>query len=154
MPFDDDDATSHLPKGTARYIDRLFRLQRYENLDPVIKICRNGLQMMAFPELADGKSTEHRLETPDGLRYNLFRYAKFEELIFHENDGLLVRLSYHCPRILRGRAMGKSSVLEKGMMVALLVMHEDSPEVNVVFFEVHLRESTVSSPYASTPRVC
>ena len=64
--------------------------------------------------------------------------------MFHEFMGAMFRLSFECPRKLRGLSIHSSSLLEKGKMCALLAVHDETQEVNVILFEPFLREGTVS----------
>ena len=131
----------HLPQGPARYLDIQFRQLRHESIEPIVDACYHGLQALVFAKEA---SPDHHRETPRGVRYSCFCNVESEELLFHERDGLMARLSYDCPFKLRGRAISKSGIFEEGKMVCLVARHEETEAVNVIMMEVFLRESSVS----------
>jgi hypothetical protein len=132
-------AWSHLPDGKQRYLDKLFRYLRQDNIEPIIDMIHDACRsIVSSPQ----NSFDHCRETMTGGRYKLFGEVGFEDLTFDEKRGPNVRLSYRCPVLLSGRRIHDSSVLEEGMLVALVTIHEDSKELNVIFFTVHLREST------------
>ena len=131
------------PPGTDRLIDRCFRQLRYDNINGVIDACYHAMQQLVVQQETEGyQDYQHRLETPSGFRYSLFRKVDFEELLFHDSKGVALRVSYDCPRSLQGRRMHSSGLLEEGMLVALVGFDKDVAEVDTIFFEVHLREST------------
>ena len=100
---------------------------------------------MASTMLDESCASKLKLETACGNHYNLFTLVEFEELAFDEYQGLIVRLSYDCPKRLRGRAMNTAKILEHGKLCTLLAVHEDGT-LNTVMFNVFLRQSTVSFP--------
>ncbi|MCJ1476027.1 hypothetical protein MMC13_004691 [Lambiella insularis] len=144
MPSKAADQPHHLPSGIPRYLDVAFRHLRYENIEPIIDLCYHGMQ-----QLVASKQEETRIDYRFGLetfqrrRYSLFRNVAFEELIFHERKGAIVRLSYDCPRVLQGFKIHRmSGLFEEGMLCSLIGLHEDSDELTTTFFRVHLLEST------------
>jgi hypothetical protein len=86
------------------------------------------------------------MQTPNGTRYSLFRGVEFEALSFQGKNGALMRISFDCPRSLEKNRIHKSTVLEHGMMCAIMSLHDDMDELTTTFFEVHMKESTVSTP--------
>ena len=132
-----------LPPGTNRLIDRCFRQLRYDNINSVIDACYHAMQQLVTQQETQGyHDYQYGLETPNGFRYSLFRKVAFEELLYHDGKGVVLRVSYDCPRALQGRRMHSSGLLEDGMLVALVGLDKDAGEVDTIFFEVHLREST------------
>ncbi|KAI9810893.1 MAG: hypothetical protein M1827_005752 [Pycnora praestabilis] len=145
MPPKNFNLKHFLEAGQARLLDTLFRQLRYDSVEAVIDICYYASQIMAQAAKEDNGryfELQTRLETPSGNRFLLFRDVEVEELIFHEHKGIIVRLSYSCPPWLRGRKMHSSSVLEEGMLVALIGIDEEDSGLSIIFFETFLREST------------
>ena len=86
-----------------------------------------------------------RQETPQGNRYSFLQDVKFESMMFNDLFGTIFRVSFECPYKLRGQSLLSSSLLEKSKMCALLAIHDETKEVNVLLFEVYQRETTVGS---------
>ena len=126
----------------TRLLDCHFRQLRQDNIEGIIDACYDGFQKAIWPAQP---IYDHRQETPRGTRYTFLQDVKFESVMFHEYMGAIFRLSYECPRNLRGPAILSSSMFEKGKMCALLAIHDDTHKINVILFEAFLRESTVSS---------
>lgn len=57
---------------------------------------------------------------------------------------MLVRVSYDCPRFMRGHKMYDSGRLNESVLVALLQLDHHTRELSVYFLEVHLTQSTFS----------
>lgn len=143
MPSKDVRRPQFFPAGTNRLIDRCFRQLRYDNINCVIDACYHAMQQLVIQQETQGyHDYQYGLETPCGFRYSLFRKVSFEELLFHDGKGVVLRVSYDCPRSLQGRRMHSCGVLEDGMLVALVGLDKNAGEVDTIFFEVHLREST------------
>jgi len=79
--------------------------------------------------------------TPRGFRYSIFRDLNFEDVSFSDQKGVCFRMSFACPKALRGRRMGPSAHLEEGMLVALIGLDEVSA-LSVTFMEIYQRQST------------
>ena len=141
MPSQGGQNPHFLRPGPSRLIDTLFRQLRYDGTETIVDACYHALQLVAGRRQ---RAFDYQLETPRGMRYNLFTGAEFEELIFHDKKGIMVRMSFDCPHALRGRTLCKSSVLEDGMLVAVVGVDRERSEAITTFFEVHLRESTES----------
>ncbi|MCJ1377076.1 hypothetical protein MMC17_000166 [Xylographa soralifera] len=143
MPTKAHNQTHHLPAGPDRHLDIAFRQLRYENVEPLIDICHHAMQQLVIsrtqPHLLD---YQFGVETAQRRRYSLLRNAAFEELLFHEYKGVMVRLSFNCPRALQGGRIHRSGLFEEGMLCALVGLHDETDELSTTFFEVHLREST------------
>ncbi|MCJ1396934.1 hypothetical protein MMC11_000126 [Xylographa trunciseda] len=143
MPTKAHDQTHHFPPGPERHLDGAFRQLRYENMEPLIDYCYHAMQQLVVsrnqPQLLDYQFGQ---ETAQRRRYSLLRNAAFEELMFHEYKGAMVRLSFDCPRALQGSKIHSSGLFEQGMLCALVGLHEETNELSTTFFEVHLREST------------
>ena len=148
MPTKAHDQTHHLPPGPGRHLDIIFRQLRYESVEPIIDNCYHAMQQLMVsktqPQFLDYQYSQ---ETAQRRRYSLLRNAAFEELIFHEYKGTMVRISFDCPRALQGGKIHRSGLFEEGMLCALVGLHDESDELTTTFFQVHLRESTVSSLY-------
>ncbi|KAI9800521.1 MAG: hypothetical protein M1825_004069 [Sarcosagium campestre] len=146
MPPKDFSEPAFLPRGKDRLIDALFRHLRHDSIKSLMDCCNSAAQSLVQPlssHIDEGYETLR--ETPAGVKYRKFQDVRFEELIFHETKGLLVRVSYACPPALRrGSAMAKSGILEHGMVVAIVGLIGKPKAVSVTFFEVHLREGTES----------
>ena len=146
MPTKAHDQTHHLPPGPGRHLDIAFRQLRYESVEPLIDLCYHAMQQLlasrSRPRLMD---YQFGLETPQRRRYSLFRNVAFEEIMFHEYKGAMIRLSFDCPRALQGNKIHRSGLFEEGMLCALVGLHDETSELSTTFFEIHLRESTVSS---------
>ncbi|KPI35941.1 NFX1-type zinc finger-containing protein 1 [Cyphellophora attinorum] len=83
-------------------------------------------------------------ETYMGNRFFLYEGARVEELQAHERNAINVRLSFNCPEYLRGGRLFKSNRLQNGFMMALLCHNNIKHELEVFYFSIHLRQSTVS----------
>jgi len=149
MPLKSNDPSNphRLPPGPNRLMDVSFRHQRYENTETIIDACYHGMQQLL--ESKDRPSMIeyiYALETPNGNRYSLFRNVAFEELSFHESKGAVVRLSFDCPRFLQDMRIHNQPVLEPGMLCALIGLHEGTNELTTTFFQVDIKQGTVSYP--------
>lgn len=147
MPFKSNDQSypHRLPPGPTRLVDIAFRHQRYENVEPLIDPCYHAMQQLFLskskPSMID---YQYGSDTPNGNRYSLFRNIGFEELSFHEYQSAMVRLSFDCPHSLQGRKIHQTGVFEKGMLCALIGLHEETDELTTTFFQVELKEGSVS----------
>ena len=142
MPKDIFTGLDHLQAGIARHIDLCFRQLRYDNTNVLVDVTHHAIQQLAVEKVNEKyEDYKPQCETPSGAKYLRFRKVAFEEFLFHYADGLVVRLSYECPKDLQGRAIHKAKVLEENRLVALVGMN-DIGEVITVFFQIHLREST------------
>ncbi|KAI9704227.1 MAG: hypothetical protein M1836_007088 [Candelina mexicana] len=130
--------------GTSRLLDTLFRQLRYDSTEQIIDVCYRACQILTFPPQEDILTSDYQFShaTPKGSRFMLFRDICFEESLFHETKGLVLRLSYACPKFLRGRWMHSSGLFEQGMLVALVGLDDIDHALSTTFFEVVLREST------------
>lgn len=142
MPRKDEHVTHRLPLGAARLLDIQFRQLRYENVESIIDSCYHASQRLVVsltePYLTD---YDDRLVTPRGNRYSLFRDVKFEELVFNHQKGVTVRLSFACPKALRGSRLGSSKQLEEGMLVVLIGLDTNNT-LSTTFMEVSQRQTT------------
>lgn len=142
MPRKDENATHRLPLGQARLLDIQFRQLRYENVEAIIDTCYHASQqlvrLLTEPQVID---YDDRLVTPRGNRYSLFRDVKFEELVFSYRKGVTVRLSFACPKALRGSRLGFSKHLEDGMLVVLIGLDKND-SLSTTFMEVSQRQTT------------
>ncbi|MCJ1282587.1 hypothetical protein MMC26_001912 [Xylographa opegraphella] len=143
MPTKAHDQHHHLASGPGRHLDIAFRHLRYESVEPLIDMCYHAMQQLLVsrtqPKLLD---YQFRLETAQRRRFSLLRNVAFEELMFHDYKGAMVRVSFDCPRALQGGRIHQSGLFEEGMLCALLGMHHETNELTTTFFQVHLREST------------
>lgn len=144
MPCKDFTQSHFLPRGYSCLVDTLFRQLRYESTECIIDACYHAAQQLVVASPKQNHDYDFGQETPRGVRYSLFHDALFEELLFHEAKGAVIRLSFACPRPLRGGRMHTSGLFENGMLVALLGLDEDGSSLSTTFFEVHLRQSTDS----------
>jgi hypothetical protein len=142
MPRNDPYAHHHLPCGQDRLLDVQFRLLRYENIEAITDACYHAsqrlVQLVGQPPVKD---YDDRLVTPRGFRYSIFRDLNFEDVSFSDQKGVCFRMSFACPKALRGRRMGPSAHLEEGMLVALIGLDEVSA-LSVTFMEIYQRQST------------
>ncbi|OAS99706.1 uncharacterized protein BDCG_16275 [Blastomyces dermatitidis ER-3] len=143
MPFKPFNQPHFLPRGPERLIDTLFRHLRYENVEG-LKDCVYVAAQKLLTISSHGSDYEPCEDTPNGNRCYLFWEAEFEELLFHDRQGLMVRISYLCPKKLRGRKIFNSGRFENGMVVALVGLDNEGNELSVVFFEAYLSQSTDS----------
>lgn len=145
MPYKDFHLPHFLAAGQQRLLDTLFRQLRYDSTEAIIDACYHaGQRLLAFltKQISTLDIYDVRQNTPNGTRYHLFSEVAFEELIFDETKGILVRVSFACPMYLRGRRMHSSGFFEDGMLLALLGLDNLDMGLSVTFFETHLREST------------
>ena len=142
MPRNDPHAYHHLPCGQDRLLDVHFRLLRYESTEAIIDACYHASQQLCNlkyePPAAD---YDDRLVTPRGVRYSLFRDVNFEDVRFSDQKGVCFRMSFACPRALRGRRMGPSGHLEENMLVALIGLDQHHA-LSVTFMEIYQRQTT------------
>ena len=139
-----DSPTYKNSSNLDRLIEKCFRQLRYDSINGVIAACHRAIQVLishfAFGPMRDYEYTQ---ETPCGVRFSLFRHVKFEEIMFHEYRGIMVRASYDCPSSLQGARISRyPKILEKGMLAALIGLDESSNSIHTTFFEVFQREST------------
>lgn len=144
MPYKDFHLPHFLPAGQTRLIDTLFRQLRYESTERIIDACYHASQLLWQSNGKRLATPDPRQDTPNGTRYHLFWDVAFEQLIFDEKKGLVVRVSFACPGFLQGRKIHSSGLLENGMMVALVALDKSDSRLSVAFFETHIRESTDS----------
>lgn len=145
MPFKDFHLPHFLGAGQQRLIDTLFRQLRYDSTEAIIDACYHACQKLVAhitKQIPMVDIYDVRQDTPNGTRYHLFSDVAFEELIFDETKGILVRVSFACPIFLRSRRMHSSGFFEDGMLLALLGLDNLDKGLSVTFFETHLREST------------
>ncbi|KAG8525794.1 uncharacterized protein KY384_000554 [Bacidia gigantensis] len=144
VPRKSPQAFHHLPAGQKRHLDVLFRQSRYEKVEPLIDASYHACQHLVLngsePQTAD---YDDRMITPRRLQYSLFQDVAFEEVQFNPTRGMMVRISYACPRALRGKAMGLSKHLEEGMLVALIGFCNQGT-LSVTYMEVDQRQTTES----------
>lgn len=148
MPKKDADADHRYPPGQARLLDTHFRQLRYESTESIIDACYHASQKLS-QLIKEPKVTnyDNRMITPKGFSYSLFRDVAFEELYFDLKKSIQVRVSYACPRALRGGALGLSKQLEEGRLVALVGL-DQSNCLSTTFMEIDMRQST----FAMRPR--
>ena len=132
------------PSNVDRLIEKCFRQLRYDSINGVISACRHAMQtLLSSSAFGRIRNYGYSQETPCGFRFSLFRNVRFEEMIFHEYRGVIVRVSYDCPTSLQGVRMERAPKLfEKGMLAALIGLDELSNSVHATFFEVFHRETT------------
>ncbi|KAK2761189.1 hypothetical protein FQN54_001710 [Arachnomyces sp. PD_36] len=141
MPYKCITQPHFLPRGPERLVDTLFRQLRHDNVE-ILKDCTYAAAQK-LASTTDYKSNyDPRQETPNGNRHYLYWGAKIEELGFEDRKGLMVRVSFACPRNMRGRNMFRTGRLEKGMVAALVGLDDDGVSLSVTFFEIVLRQST------------
>ena len=122
-----------------------FRHLRHENIEPIADACFHALQILVEPTpCSSWLVSGAKLQTPRGVDYQFYTNVAFEGALFTFRDGASVIVSYDCPPGLRGKAMHTSTVFEEGKLCALVAVHEDTNEVNVLLCEVLMRHSTVS----------
>lgn len=142
MPKKELSSSHHYPCGQQRLLDTHFRHLRYENVESIIDSCYYASQRLtrslSEPQTAD---YDDRTTTPKGFHYSEFRDVAFEELIFTHNKAIAVRVSFACPRALRGRWMALSKHLENGMLVAL-IGYDGEFSLSSTFMEVYQKQST------------
>ena len=87
------------------------------------------------------------MSTPKGVRYSLFRDIAFEEQIMGFKSAVTFRVSFTCPKALRGLRLGPSKHLEEGMLVALIGLDEVGA-LSTTFMVIEQRQTT----FAMKPR--
>ena len=140
MPSRRPFAPHRLPHGQARLLDINFRQLRYENIESIIDCCYHASQELVQNLELQSHDYEFRAKTAGGHQYSSLRDVAFEELIFHENKGTMFRISFACPIALRGRDLGRTNILEEGMLTCLVGLENGS--LSTTFMEVHMRQST------------
>ena len=128
--------------GQERLLDTHFRHLRYENTEPIIDACYDASQrlsrLVSEPKVLD---YDDRMVTAKGSRYSLFRDVAFEEITFDAQKGVSLRLSFACPKSLRGCRLETTKHLEEGMLVALIGL-DDNNDLSTIFMEIWQRQST------------
>lgn len=138
-------AESHfLAPGPLRLLDTLFRHLRFDTTESIRDICYSAAQFLALPQHQHSRELQARQDTPSGNRYFMYHDARIEELLAHEYKGMLIRVSYDCPRNMQGRQMHTSGRLEESMLCALVGLDEEREHLFTQFFTIHLRQSTYS----------
>ena len=132
----------HLLHGQGRLLDTNFRQLRYESVEALVDCCYHASQQLCQQVKQPHSSDyDYGMRTPKGSQYSLFRDIEFEEIIFNQPSGMMMRVSFACPWALRGRRMGTSGHFEKGMLVALVGL--DGEEfLSVTFMDIHQRQTT------------
>ena len=144
MPRSDTFAPHHLPCGQDKLLDVQFRLLRYDSTEAIIDACYHASQQLSKSVHEEPKiDYDDRLITPCGTHYSLFEDVTFEDMSFNDQKGVCFRMSFACPRALRGRRMGPSAHLEEGMLVALIGLDRDNA-LSITFLEIYRRQSTDS----------
>ena len=148
IPAKDPSAEHHLPCGQQRLLDVQFRQLRFDNVEPIIDSCYHAsqqlTQLISSPHILD---YDDRMNTPKGVRYSLFRDIVFEEQIMSFKVGVTFRISFACPKALRGLRLGPSKHLEEGMLVALVGL-DDAETLSTTFMVIEQRQTT----FAMKPR--
>jgi hypothetical protein len=138
-----------LAPGPLRLFDTLFRHLRFDSVESIRDVCYSAAQFLALCQHQRGQDVQAPIDTPSGNRYFMYQNARIEELLAHEYKGMLVRVSYDCPRNMQGRQMHSSGRLEKGMLCALVGLDEDCENFSTTFFSIHLSQSTYSMQRAT-----
>lgn len=143
MPFKCFDQPHFLELGPERLIDTLFRQLRHDSVE-ILKDCTyEAAQKLVATDIPPMDYNPVQ-ETSLGYRHRLYWDVAFEELLFDKYNGLMIRVSYSCPKGLRGSKMHGSGRFEPGMLVALVGVDNSNVGVSVTFFESYLCESTDS----------
>ena len=147
VPEKSQSADHHLPCGQRRLLDVQFRQMRFDNVEPIVDSCYHATQqltqLISSPQVLD---YDDRMITPKGVRYSLFREVTFEEQIMSSRDAVMFRVSFACPKALRGQRLGPSKHLEEGMLVALVGLEADA--LSTTFMVIEQRQTT----FAMKPR--
>lgn len=98
---------------------------------------------MLAPQVLD---YDDSMSTPKGVLYSLFRDIAFEEQIMSFRDAVTFRISFACPKALRGLRLGQSKRLEEGMLVALIGL--EASALSTTFMVIEQRQTT----FAMRPR--
>lgn len=142
MPLKDPYTDHRHYCGQARLLDTHFRHLRYENTEPIIDACYDASQrlsrLVSEPKVLD---YDDRIVTAKGFRYSLFRDVAFEEITFDAQKGVSLRLSFACPKGLKGSRLETTKHLEEGMLVALIGL-DDNNGLSTIFMEIWQRQST------------
>ena len=148
IPAKDQSAGHHLPCGQQRLLDVQFRQLRFDNVEPIIDSCYHASQQMKQSILtAQVLDYDDRMITPKGVRYSLFRDIAFEEQLMSFKNAVTFRVSFACPKALRGLRLGPSKHLEEGMLVALVGLDE-TDALSTTFLVIEQRQTT----FAMKPR--
>ena len=142
MPSKGLRAPPWLPLGQGRLLDVDFRQLRFDNVEEIIDCCYHASQQLSqLKERTHFIDYDERQRTPRGSYYSLFHDIAFEEIMFHDQKGIMLRVSYACPSGLRGRRMGSSNHFKEGMLVALIGVAERT-FLSVTFMEIYQRQTT------------
>ena len=142
IPAKDQTADHHLPCGQQRLLDVQFRQLRFDNVEPIVDSCYHAsqqlTQFLSAPQVLD---YDDRMITPKGVRYSLFRDVAFEEQIMSFRDAVTFRISFACPKALRGLRLGPSKHLEEGMLIALVGL-DGADTMSTTFMVIEQRQTT------------
>ena len=142
MPKKDPYTHHHLPCGQQRLLDIHFRHLRYDSTESLIDACYHASQqltrLVSEPQAFD---YDDRMVTTRGFRYSLFQDIAFEEIVFNYQKGVTLRVSFACPKGLRGRRLGPSKHLGEGMLVALVGL-DGNDSLSTTFMEIYQRQTT------------
>jgi hypothetical protein len=141
-----------LAPGPLRLLDTLFRHLRFDTTESIRDICYSAAQLLASPQPQRGQELQARQDTPSENRFFMYQNVRIEELLAHEYKGMLVRVSYDCPRNMQGRKMHSSGRLEENMLCALVGLDEERERLSTKFFSIHLSQSTYSMQRATANR--
>ena len=142
MPSKDPHAPHRIPLGQARLLDIDFRQLRHDSVEEIIDCCYHASQQLSRLERQpSGPDYDDRQKSPRGSHYSLFIDVAFEDIMYHDQRGMMLRMSFACPFNLRGRRMGFSNHLEEGMLVALIGLTNET-FLSVTFMEIYQRQST------------
>ena len=146
VPEKSQSADHHLPCGQRRLLDVQFRQMRFDNVEPIVDSCYHAAQQLTqlifAPQVLD---YDERMTTPKGVRYSLFREVTFEEQIMSFRDAVTFKVSFACPKALRGLRLGPSKHLEEGMLVALIGLEADA--LSTTFMVIEQRQTTFAMKY-------
>lgn len=148
IPGKDQSAEHRLPCGQQSLLDVQFRQLRFDNVEPIIDSCYHAsqqlTQLISAPRVLD---YDDHMVTPKGVRYSLFRDIAFEEQIMSFKCAVTFRVSFACPKALRGLRLGTSKHLQEGMLVALVGLDE-ADALSTTFMVIEQRQTT----FAMKPR--
>ena len=148
IPAKDQSARHHLPRGKQRLLDIQFRQLRFDNVEPIIDSCYHASQQMKQSILTTQVlDYDDRMSTTKGVRYSLFRDIAFEEQLMSFKGAVTFRISFACPKALRGLRLGPSKHLEEGMLVALIGL-DNTDALSTTFMVIQQRQTT----FAMKPR--
>lgn len=143
MPEKNVSAAHCLPLGCSRHVDIHFRMLRHDATEKIRDINYKAAQeSFLSTNTADELNELDYLETPAGNRFFLYHNLKVEDVVPDEFEGLMLRMSFDCPKHLQKDGLSKSNRFSRGMLCAVLCLDHTTNKLSVYYFNIHRRQTS------------